>query len=640
MSIPVNFNGNTVIEPGVYSRILGGVPAREAEITFGNLVLIDTGLGKNWGGGSGVSGVFSEKIGSVYDFTDVNDFQGFVKGGIYYDLAKYIFAPYKSESGPNKVSYIRAATTTPATISLAFENANYSILVKNEGSVGNGLKDETLGRATVQLDQSSLIADTDFTVTVGANQIADGTILNTSMSQSNAIIVNAINSADSGYTAKISGSSIIVYSKPGTDASTPLVFTGVTVNTAAVNVPFVGYEAGTKIAKGYGVNFRKSIYDSSLYVVEFIEGSYTGMAPSGADYNGMTAKESLPKIVASFEFNNHYDLESWMNNNASFRALFSLDSSIITGTGLVTSTDYDDWNGLVLASGGSEVYNASDLDAVIELLKELDFEFILSDKYNREANSVENQKIIDELKRPSEFQKFLVIGGGNTELEFDTDEFSSVQVAKSLDSEKVHLVHGGVKRFNNQIKDVEILPSIYFAANFVGRLCGLEPQVPITFKNLKITDFVHDILQRQREKALQAGVIHQRDVAGMGKVINQGVNTLQRNTQLFNPDGTSYEISIMRISSFLNKSIVRNLRPLFVGSNRGRTTAEDVKNSVTNFLRKSCATDQQDNLIVGFEQVTVRLVDDYYDVKYGFYPNGPINKVFMTGFMLDKNIQI
>lgn len=640
MSIPRNFNGNMVIEPGVYSRILGGVPAKETDVTFGNLVLIDTGLGKGWGGGSGISGEFSEKMSSVYDFTDINDFQGFVKGGIYYDLANYIFAPYKSEAGPSKVSYIRAATTVPAAINLTFENAAYKILLKNEGSVGNGLKDETLGRAVIQLDQSSISAGDTFSITIGATTIGSGTLPNTSISQANAIMVNSINDGTSGYTAKVSGSTFTIFSKPGTNPATPVIFTGVTTNNAAANVPFVGYESGTKIAKGYGANLRKSIYDSDMYVVEFIEGAYSGMAPSGADYNGMTAKECVPKIVTSFEFNNHYDFEAWMNNNPAFKGVFSLDVSTITGSGLVTEDDFDDWNDYALASGGSEQYSAANLDSIIELLKEMDYEFILSDKFGRQANSVENQKLIAELNKPAEFQKFLVIGGGNNELEFDTDEYSSVQVAKALDNEKVHLVHGGIKRYNNQIKDVEVLPSIYFAANFVGRLCGLEPQVPITYKNLKVTDFVHDLSQRQREKALQAGVIHQRDVAGMGKVINQGVNTLQRNTQLFNPDGTSYEISIMRIGSILNKMIVRKLRPLFIGSNRGRTTPEDVKNVVSNLLRDSCATDQVDNLIINFEQVTVRLQEDFYDVKYGFYPNGPINKLFLTGFMLDKNIQI
>ena len=93
MAIPVNFNGKKVIEPGVYSQIKSGVPAKPPVVTFGNLMIIDTGSGAGWGSGSGISGQHSEGIGSVYGFDNVNDFMLFMKGGLYYDLADYIFNP-------------------------------------------------------------------------------------------------------------------------------------------------------------------------------------------------------------------------------------------------------------------------------------------------------------------------------------------------------------------------------------------------------------------------------------------------------------------------------------------------------------------------------------------------------------------
>ena len=107
---------------------------------------------------------------------------------------------------------------------------------------------------------------------------------------------------------------------------------------------------------------------------------------------------------------------------------------------------------------------------------------------------------------------------------------------------------------------------------------------------------------------------------------------------MINPDGTSFEISVMRIGAQLNKEMVLNMRPLFVGNNIGSATPADVKVFVEGLLISRTATDLTDNLIISFKNVTVRLVEDYYEIKYGFVPNGPINKLFVTGFMLDANL--
>jgi hypothetical protein len=80
------------------------------------------------------------------------------------------------------------------------------------------------------------------------------------------------------------------------------------------------------------------------------------------------------------------------------------------------------------------------------------------------------------------------------------------------------------------------------------------------------------------------------------------------------------------------------MRPLFIGNNIGTITPADVKSFVESYLISRTATDSTDNLIINFKNVTVRLIQDYYDVKYGYVPNGPINKIFVTGFMLDANL--
>lgn len=534
MAIEVNFNGKRVIEPGVYSQIKSGVPAKQPVVTFGNLLLIDTGsIDSEVGYGSGVIGEFSKGLESVYGFDNISDFKSFMKTGVFYDVADFIFNPTNSsdDRGPGMVYYVKAAKTTSSTIELKLADANISIKTKNEG----------LGT--------------------------------------------------------------------------------------------VGEEINNILFKGYSAVLYKSTEDNTKYFVSFYEGNFKGRTNAGELIDGYSEGEIPPTVLTkSIDFSTYDEFLAWTLVDTNFNKLFEISNTEEAANGVVNLLGVN-----VLATGGSSIYDSEAFDSVLEISKDIDNEFFLTDKFSEDARSVENFKIIDFLKEKREYQKFLIVGGGDNELNFDSDEFSSIQTAESFDSQNVILVHGSTKRMNLFSKKEEILPSFYYAANLAGRLGGLQPQEPVTYKKLKVSNFVHNLTEKQREKALQKGVLHNRLVSDMGSVVNQGINTLQKNTQLFNPDGTSYEISIMRISSFLNKELVRILRPLFIGNSVMRASPEDVKLAVVNYLRSRCATPQNDNLIINFENVTVKFKEDYYDIQYGFYPNGPVNKIFLTGFMLDFN---
>ena len=536
MAIPVNFNGRRVIEPGVYSQIKSGVPAKQPVVTFGNLLLIDTGsfdLEQASGSGSGIIGEFSNGLESVYGFDNINDFKGFMKSGVFYDVADYIFNPSNSsdDRGPGMVYYVKAAKTTSPTISLKLVDATIQIKTKNEGELYNGA------------------------------------------------------------------------------------------------------EINTVLYKGYSAVVTRGEVDNTKYIVSFYEGSYKGKTNSGELIDGYNKGENAPTLLSkSIEFLTYSEFIAWADSDSNFNKLFNVN---------LVETEVNDLTNLIgkntLSIGGSSVFDSEALEAALEISKEIDNEFFLTDKYAEDVKSIENFRINEFLKEKREYQKFLIVGGGNSAQDFDADEFSSVQTAEAFDSPNVILAHGSVKRMNMISKKEEVLPSFYYAANLAGRLGGLQPQEPITYKKLKVSNFVHNLTEKQREKALQKGVVHNRLVSDLGSVVNQGINTLQKNTQLFNPDGSSYEISIMRISSFLNKELVRVLRPLFIGNSIMKASPEDVKLAVVNYLRSRCATPQNDNLIINFENVTVKFQEDYYDIQYGFYPNGPVNKMFLTGFMLDFN---
>jgi hypothetical protein len=113
---------------------------------------------------------------------------------------------------------------------------------------------------------------------------------------------------------------------------------------------------------------------------------------------------------------------------------------------------------------------------------------------------------------------------------------------------------------------------------------------------------------------------------------------MQKNDILVTANGDSYEVSIERIKAQLNKELVLNSRVLFVGGNYSTSSAEDVKLFTENYLTFRTVRPGVDNLIVSFENVKVRLSGDAWEVSFGFVPNGPTNKLFFTGIILDANI--
>lgn len=651
MSTVVNFGGNQIIEPGVYAQILSGIPARPSNNSFGNICIIDTGSGALWGGGSGVNGQLANGLGSVYAFNDLNDFQAFVRGGLLWDLAPYIFDPASGANGPETVYLVRAAETTSPDIDFTFVGGGANggfvkFICKNEGLGGNGFEDEILAKGKVDVGGVIVPGDTyQLLVDEGSGPIPmmlAVIAITASATDLRSLIIDAINAHALGYSAYEQAGEVIICArqKSGINANTwPITSVIVGTITDTITALANGVD-GTQLATGYGAEMSIGEDDPLKFMIRFYEGTFRGNSPGKNPYSGLSAQDSPPNLIAtSIEFDNIDDLIQWAKNDFNFNKRFIIDDNwIINGTGAVDSADLTTYSDLNLAIGGTEDYAADDLDKVLEDIKELDNTFFLADRFGEEAKGVQNTKIWNHIQDGAEFDKFMIVGGGIDETKFDTDPNSSIEVAKYYNSESVVLVHSGHKRQNVVGSGTEKLPSLYHASNVSGRLGGLEPQTPITFKNLLLSDFNHNMGQKEREKALQAGVLHNRFVPGIGNVVNQGINTLQRNLQLINPDGTSFEISVMRIGAQLNKEMVLNMRPLFVGNNIGSATPADVKVFVEGLLISRTATDLTDNLIISFKNVTVRLVEDYYEIKYGFVPNGPINKLFITGFMLDANL--
>ncbi len=232
------------------------------------------------------------------------------------------------------------------------------------------------------------------------------------------------------------------------------------------------------------------------------------------------------------------------------------------------------------------------------------------------------------------------IGGGKNVSKWNSGATSSVSLAQSLNLQQKVLVHGGAKKIAVGGLTFKSYDSIYKAAVALGRVAGLAPQVPLTFKNIGIDGELHLLLDKDVKVGLDAGVLMTRP-DGAGFEVVKDVNTLQNNQFLVNPDGTTASIQLGRIERQLNKEIVANAKISLLkkpnGANRNTVSPEDVKTFVEDYLQSKVATDQKDDLILSYQAVEVTVSGDAYNVTYAFVPNFPVSFLFFSGNIIDPN---
>ena len=152
-----------------------------------------------------------------------------------------------------------------------------------------------------------------------------------------------------------------------------------------------------------------------------------------------------------------------------------------------------------------------------------------------------------------------------------------------------------------------------------------------------------NLSEKDQKIAQKYGVLWTKyDMSGEW-IIGQSISTLQNNNFMINSDGTSYEVSVMRIAGQLNKEIVYNsyidLMKSENGPNRGSISPAILEAWLKKYLKSKTVSDiNPSNLILGFEQIVIKVNQDAYEITYGFFANTPINKLLWTGLMLDKNL--
>lgn len=372
---------------------------------------------------------------------------------------------------------------------------------------------------------------------------------------------------------------------------------------------------------------------SNTFKLQVFRGTFQGVDAYGEPFGAKTLAEAQPDMIAESEdFTTLQQLYDWCVNSKEMLANFNISTTGALSTNLVAVSQ-------VLASGGTTDYTAQGAyDDVLEAIEELDITFFLCTNLNAASgagvNAATNGKLFTFLKQKAKYTEFMVVPGGAEDTDLFGESNTSEAIAKYFNSAQVVTVHGApvvTRKDNNGTKQLE---PIYLAANIIGLNAGLAPQTPITFKRVGYNAFAYDLKKKEREKALQAGIMHIRNVSGY-YCVNQGITTLQNNLQMIAPDGQSFELSIELIKAQLNKELILEGQVRFTGNTAAQASPESVKNFAETKLASFVASPGNDNLLISWKNVKVVANNGDYFVYYDFVPNVPVNKTFFVGNILD-----
>jgi len=384
---------------------------------------------------------------------------------------------------------------------------------------------------------------------------------------------------------------------------------------------------------GYSVQI---VAVTSGFVFRIMRGTFKGADSYGEPFFGNYMPLSKPEVVLeSGVITTYGELVNFCNSSRAFNAHFKLTFTPLDGTNndyplaAVPEMDFED---------GTTVYDPETfLPQILETITDWDITFHLGTNWTlADATAATNSTLFTWLKTQTKFTQFMVMGGGNDDTDLLGDGITSQAVAKYFDSEQVVICHCAPEvPFKDTTKvGFKRLNTIYWAAAIIGMAGGGAPQTPLTFKRVGFNSFVYNLKKREREKTLQAGILHPRNVNG-NFVVNQGVTTLQDNFQTISLDAQSLEFSIALIKAQMNKELIMDAENRFPGRTVAQSSPEDVKNFTETKLASFVATIGNDNLIVDWKNVSVKAKNGDYSVTYDFVPNVPLNKLFFIGNMLD-----
>jgi len=369
-----------------------------------------------------------------------------------------------------------------------------------------------------------------------------------------------------------------------------------------------------------------------LFILQVYKGTWSGVDKDGEVYGTKSYDNSAPILLAeSPECTSINELKAWAISNKVMTANFLVSANQLLLGDLATRP-------LEVFTGGATTSVDNEYKAVLEAISELDVTFFLCDKYGvMGADTATNGLLHAFLKNEAKFTQFMVIGGGEKDDDLFGEVGTSEAIAKYYNDEQVVTVHGSPEDVRKDKNGNKSLPSIYLAASVIGLNASLAPQTPLTFKRIGYKNFVYDLKKQERVNALQAGIMHVRNVNGYW-CINQGITTIQDNLKTIADDGESLELSIALIKAQLNKELIIDAAARFTGDTVAQASPESLKNFTETKLASRVARPGNDNLIITWKNVKVTAVNGDFFITYDFVPNVPNNKMFFIGNMLDFTV--
>lgn len=641
MATKVLVNGKFQTRPGVYSSIKSGIKNPSVSASSGNILIVDDGIGAGFGGGSGINGTFKNGSESVYEFNSPEDFKAFVKGGQLYNLATPLFKPTRGFAGVSKVFLVQARATTPAEIANTLTNGNFTIQPLDEGVNANGALDGSnnlslgyagsLVRTNIPNNTATFLTTTAQAQTVSLPKINHVAALNINVGDVFTIVA-------AGVTKTVTASSTLPADLYNTFVT--LLNANATIAAALTATATSGYIVLTGTAVNVSFTQTSSVVAApAQFVYQIYHGGYKGLdATNNVPFDNILSPDSVPQLVIQSPVVTAVsDLITWFQTNTDFLNGFKLKAGS-TATGNIVVGDLATYPGYILAAGGTENYGANDFDSSLSVINNLDFTHILAMQYGTDATGVNNTKLFDFVTDTSKYDRLLVVAAG-----YDRSSFAisgtgaSVTTAAYYNSDKVIVVHGGVKKATRQ--GFNIYSQLYKAAIILGRCAGLPSQVPVTLKSIAIEGEIHILSDKEQEFAIANGILYSYyDTEFKKFVVGLDIDSLLNNDFLVNDDGSTYSWQLKRIEAELNKGIVVAGKLRFfgdnAGGNRNTTSPEEVVVWAKGYLSDRTAGDKKDGLIIEFSNVAASIDQDNIDLTYDFVGNTEIAKLISTGTLI------